>query len=217
MNTGRVLLPYIVLGVIRPSAAVSQQPMNDTSSVYNDMWFDDTTVWVTGQIVGSVGVHTYATYLTLQTPSGTNMSSYPAFAPGTVYNNLNAPWTAADLGADFSATAQHALYCTVGGVYSTLAYAQLKRRPAAPQYTCQDRETNICADASNGLAPIGPRKSSSCKRWNYCCDSNNNFYSGWWRIERCQKVGDQTQDPVVSACLNQVTCNDATAYPFCSR
>lgn len=218
MNTKAISSPCVALGLaifISPSAALSQQPMNDTSSVYNDMWFDDTTVWVTGQITGSIGVHTYATYLTLHTPSGTNMSSQPGFAYGTVYNNLNAPWTAADLGADFTGTAQNVGYCTVGTVYFTLAYVQLKRRPISPNYQCTQGLTNVCADASNGLAPLGPRVAVSCKKWNYCCAADNSYYSGWCRIETCQKVAGQAQNPVSSQCMSQSTCQNYTINAFC--
>jgi len=70
MNTRISYLSCIVLGLIFPGAAVSQS-MGDRSSVYNAMWFDDTNVYVTGQIAGSMSVHIYAVDLTLQTPSGT--------------------------------------------------------------------------------------------------------------------------------------------------
>jgi hypothetical protein len=217
MNTRISYLSCIVLGLIFPGAAVSQS-MGDRSSVYNAMWFDDTNVYVTGQIAGLMSVHIYAVDLTLQTPSGTNISSYPSFSPGWVVNTVMAPWTADDLGADFLATVQDRFYCVPGRTYYSLAFAQLKQRPKLPKYSCTAELTNICSDATNGQAPLGPRKGSpTCHLSNYCCSASNTYISGWCREETCQKVFGQPVDTVVSQCMNKAACQDPTVYPLCPQ
>ena len=94
MNTGTILLRYILAGLLLSTAATCQGYMSDTSSTYNAMWFDDTNVYVTGSIVGSLTIHRYRVSLTVQTPTGTYVSSYPAYASGFVQNTISAPWTA---------------------------------------------------------------------------------------------------------------------------
>lgn len=181
--------------------------MTDTSSTYNDMWFSDTVVYLYGSTNGSVGVHQYRVALTLTTPSGTYLSSTPYYGYGQVSNSLSAVWTAADLNADFIGTSRHDYWCTISGVTPVLFYAQLRKRPPGPNYTCQNGTTNACSDAANGQIPLGQLKRRTCKQWNYCCDANNQYVSGWCREETCQKVGQQTVDPVVSQCMNEAACN----------
>src|SRR5471030_142285 len=157
MNTRISYLSCIVLGLIFPGAAVSQS-MGDRSSVYNAMWFDDTNVYVTGQIAGLMSVHIYAVDLTLQTPSGTNISSYPSFSPGWVVNTVMAPWTADDLGADFLATVQDRFYCVPGRTYYSLAFAQLKQRPKLPKYSCTAELTTFSRTRPTGRLPSDREK-----------------------------------------------------------
>src|SRR5215468_5783035 len=101
----------VTFGVFSANA----QYMTDTSSTYSDMWFDDTNAYITGYIAGSVSVHQYAVYLTIQSPSGASAYSYPGYAPGWVQNTLVLPWTAADIGSDFFGSAQHKYWCTISG------------------------------------------------------------------------------------------------------
>ncbi len=210
MNKGRYRLLYVVLGILWPGSTFAQY-MTDTSSVYNDMWFSDTVVYVSGSTAGSVDVHRYRVALTLNTPSGTYLSSTPSFSGGWVMNTLSAAWTAADLGADFIGTSKHEYFCTVMGLTPVLLFTQLKKRPRNPQYQCTEGLTNVCDDASNGLAPLGARKAVKCKQWNYCCAADNSYYSGWCRVETCEKTASQNQDPVASQCINETTCKN---YPF---
>ena len=92
------------------------------------------------------------------------------------------------------------------GATPVLLFAQLKKRPPKPNYTCTAGTTNVCSDTSNGDAPLGTLKRVSCKQWNYCCGGNNQFVSGWCREETCNRYGAQTRDPVVSQCTNQQAC-----------
>ena len=182
--------------------------MTDGSSTYNDMWFSDTEVFITGSTAGAVNIHRYRVVLTLQTPSGGSFTSIPPYSSisGYVSNSLSASWTAGDLGADFLGTSRHDFWCTASGLTPVILFAQLRRRPAPPAYQCTAGTTNVCSDASNGIAPLGVLKRSSCKKWNYCCDASNKYSSGWCREETCFKTSGQSQDPVASQCMSQTAC-----------
>lgn len=56
------------------------QYMQDTSSTYQDMWFGDTTVYITGSTSGSMSIHRYRVALTLRLPSGGVFTSTPVSA-----------------------------------------------------------------------------------------------------------------------------------------
>jgi len=205
------MLQYCVLLIMASCGAFSQGrgPMTDTSSTYSDMWFDDENVYVYGSTSGSVSIHMYRVGLWIQTPSGTFVQNYPGYASGSVNNYISVPWAAADLNADFIGSSHHQYYCTVSGMTPTLAFLQLRKRPPAPNYSCTNGLTNVCADASNGDIPIGTRKSLQCKKWNFCCDATNQYYTGWCRIETCNRVPGQNRDPVLSQCYGETTCKDA--------
>lgn len=213
MKTSLPLRPVFVLWFVCSGSALAQY-MTDTSSTYDDMWFDDTQVYVSGATAGSINVHLYRVYLTLSTPSGTYLTSTPSWNGGYVMNSLSAAWTAADLDADFVGVLRHDYWCTVYSLFPVLLYKELKKRPQKPNYTCTLGLTNVCSDAANGIPPLGPRidRLTDCKQWNYCCDSENKFVSGWCRIETCEQT---PTNAVVSQCMNKTTCQNYLVHAFC--
>ena len=166
-------LMFVACALFAQSVSLKAQYMQDTSSTYQDMWFSDTFVYITGSTAGSLYYHQDRVALTLRLPSGGVYSSTPWFSSGYVSNSLSAPWSADDLGADFVGDSEHDIYCTVSGATPVLLFAQLKERPPKPNYTCTAGTTNVCSDTSNGDAPLGTLKRVSCKQWNYCCGGNN--------------------------------------------
>lgn len=138
--------------------------------------------------------------------------SRPSYGLGYVSNFLSIEWTAADLSEDLIGDVLHEYYCTVSGLSPVLASAQLRRRPPPPPYQCTAGTTNICSVDSNSLPPLGSLKSKSCKKWNYCCNQSNEFYSSWCRTEVCRRTEGQQQDPVTSQCMGEFACYQNLAY-----
>ncbi len=196
-------------------AAFGQQPMTDNSSVYDDMWFDNTNVYITGSTSGSVSTHEYQVDLTISTPSGTHSTSTPGFGCNYPSNTLSAACTAADLNADFVSTAQHDYFCTTSNITPVLFFGRFSKRPTKPNYTCTAGATNVCVDGYTS-APLGPIIGPPrCVQWNYCCNASNQYYSGCCRSETCRKVTGEPRDPVFSGCMNLTNCFDQRIKMWC--
>jgi hypothetical protein len=53
------LLMFVACTLLAHSVSLKAQYMQDTSSTYQDMWFSDTFVYITGSTTGSVSYHQF--------------------------------------------------------------------------------------------------------------------------------------------------------------